>query len=317
MIEVRELTMHYGSTLAVDNASFSVEKGTILGLLGPNGAGKSTIMNILATHISPTSGTALVGGLNVMENPRQVRKLIGYLPEMVPVYMEMEVEEYLRFVAAGRSLKSHSISERLRWVMHACGLKKVFRKRILELSKGYRQRVGIAQALVHDPEILILDEPTSGLDPLQIIGIRDLIKLLSKEKTIVVSTHILQEISAISDRIVIINEGKIIADGTFKDLEKTAADSPCFDVVLKGEGEDMENILKSVQGVQSVARMNPWEHDECFGFHLTTDRDADTWQNIALAIQQKGWLVKEFSEKKPTLEEAFITLTRSSNSSIW
>jgi len=317
MISVEGLTMYYGSTLAVDNTSFEVRKGTILGLLGPNGAGKTTIMNILATQMSPTSGTAVVGGFDVQQDPLKVRRLIGYLPETVPLYMDMEVEEYLRFVAAGRQLDAEKTRKRFKWVVEACGLRKVLRKQLLELSKGYRQRVGLAQALIHDPDILILDEPTSGLDPLQIIGIRDLIKTLAKEKTIMVSTHILQEVSAVSDQVVIINEGKIIADGTLEDLEKSAACVMTYIVKLQGEGEDMERTFSSLEGVDMVKRVQPFEENDCFSFEVHAKKDADIWPGLAETIRRKGWLVKEFIEKRPTLEEAFISLTRSSGTPIW
>ena len=317
MIEVKDLTMYYGSTLAVDKASFVVQKGAILGLLGPNGAGKTTIMNILTTQMFPTSGTATVEGLDILQEPRQVRERIGYLPETVPVYMDMEVEEYLDFVAAGRQMDRATAKTRLAWVVESCGLKKVLRKQIHELSKGYRQRVGLAQALVHDPQILILDEPTSGLDPLQIIGIRDLIKGLAEEKTIVISTHILQEVTAISDHIVIINEGKIIADGTHDDLAKRTPGARTYNVTLKGNGEHMERAFQEVRDVKKVARLTPWGEDECFSFEIRAEGSEPVWPRLAGVIKENGWLVKEFTERKPTLEEAFISLTRSTRSSIW
>jgi ABC-2 type transport system ATP-binding protein len=317
MIEVEGLTMYYGSTLAVDNASFRVDKGTILGLLGPNGAGKTTIINILTTQMIPTRGTARVGGLDILLHPLKVRERIGYLPETLPLYVDMEVEEYLRFVAAGRKLDSATTWNRLKWVVEVCGLKKVLRKQIMELSKGFRQRAGLAQALIHDPEILILDEPTSGLDPLQIIGIRDLLKELSGSKTVVISTHILQEISAVSDQVVIINEGRIIANGTVSELEKESAGYTAYTVILHGNGEEMERVLKTVEGVHALKRLQPWEDDGCFGFEIQAEGGAALWPGLARAIQQQGWLVREFTEKKPTLEEAFIALTQSSRKSIW
>ncbi len=218
MIDVRALTMHYGSFVALDRISFQANPGEILGLLGPNGAGKTTAMRILTTFLYPTSGTALVDGLDIQEAPLEVRKRIGYLPETAPLYPDMQVAEYLRFVGEARGLRSGILKTRLDWVKEACGLRQVWKHTILEISKGYRQRVGLAQALIHDPKVLILDEPTSGLDPLQILGIRDLVKGLAKEKTVVFSTHILQEVEAMADRIVIINEGKIVAHGTKEQL---------------------------------------------------------------------------------------------------
>lgn len=218
MIDVKSLTMHYGNFVALDGVSFQAREKEILGLLGPNGAGKSTAMRILTTYLYPTAGTATIEGVDILQNPIQARKSLGYLPETAPLYLDMRTDEYLKFVGEARGLSGLNLTKRLKWVQDACGLSPVWKHTMSELSKGYRQRVGLAQALIHDPKVLILDEPTSGLDPLQIIGIRDLIKSLAKDKTIVFSTHILQEVEAIADRIVIINEGKIVAQGTQKEL---------------------------------------------------------------------------------------------------
>ena len=218
MINAQSLTMHYGSFVALDHVSFQAREKGILGLLGPNGAGKTTAMRILTTYLYPTSGTATVDGIDILQNPIEARKRIGYLPETAPLYSDMQVEEYLKFVGQARGIAGAALEGRIGWVKEACGVAGVWKHTISELSKGYRQRVGLAQALIHDPKVLILDEPTSGLDPLQIIGIRDLIKELSKEKTIIFSTHILSEVEAIADRIVIINEGKIVSQGTLAEL---------------------------------------------------------------------------------------------------
>ncbi|MBF0618754.1 MAG: ATP-binding cassette domain-containing protein [Candidatus Omnitrophica bacterium] len=222
MINVQNVSMQYGPTLALDRVSFEVKEGEILGLLGPNGAGKSTLMKILTTFIAPLSGTVTLGGFDVLDASLKARELVGYLPENVPLYMDMRVDEYLRFVAEARGLGGARLRERIDWVVAACNLAPVWKHGIIELSKGFRQRVGLAQALVHDPKILILDEPTNGLDPVQIIGIRKLIKSLAKEKTIVFSTHILQEIEAVADRIVILHEGNIVAQGTKSELAAQA-----------------------------------------------------------------------------------------------
>ncbi len=218
MIDVQNLTMHYGSFIALDDISFCVREGEILGLLGPNGAGKTTAMRILTTYLYPTSGTATIDSLDILEHPVEVRKRIGYLPETAPLYLDMQTEEYLQFVAEARGVRGKKLSSRLGWVRDACGIKPIWKHTLSEISKGYRQRVGLAQALIHDPKVLIFDEPTSGLDPLQIIGIRDLIRRLAKEKTIIFSTHILQEVEVMADRIVIINEGKIVSQGTQEEL---------------------------------------------------------------------------------------------------
>ncbi len=218
MIDVQELTMHYGPAIALDHVSFQANPGEVLGLLGPNGAGKTTAMRILTTYLFPSSGTAKVDGFDILENPIEVRKRIGYLPETVPLYGDMRVDEYLTFVGKARALTGARLAERLEWVQKACHLRNVWKHLLCELSKGFGQRVGLAQALIHDPKVLILDEPTSGLDPIQIIEIRSLVKSLAKEKTIVFSTHILQEVEALADRIVIINEGKLVAQGTKREL---------------------------------------------------------------------------------------------------
>ncbi|MCB9799167.1 MAG: ATP-binding cassette domain-containing protein [Candidatus Omnitrophica bacterium] len=224
MITVEKLTMYYGQYAALKDLSFEVRKGEILGLLGPNGAGKTTAMRILTTYLYPAAGQVRLGDVSILANPLEARKKTGYLPENVPVYPDMRVDDYVRFVAKARGLTGKQLTERVEWVREACQLKPIWKHQISEISKGYKQRVGLAQALVHDPEILILDEPTTGLDPLQILGIRDLIKNLAHEKTIIFSTHILQEVQAMADRIVIINEGRLVAQGTQQELETHACE---------------------------------------------------------------------------------------------
>lgn len=220
MIDVQSLTMQYGSFTALDHFSFQANDREILGLLGPNGAGKTTAMRILTTYLHPTSGTAKIDGVDILENPVKIRKNIGYLPETAPLYADMQVNDYLRFVGESRGLGGAVLTKRLKWVKEACQIEFIWKHTVSELSKGYKQRVGLAQALIHDPKVLILDEPTSGLDPLQIIGIRDLIRNLAKEKTVIFSTHILSEVEAIANRIVIVNEGKKVAQGTFAELSE-------------------------------------------------------------------------------------------------
>ncbi len=218
MINIQNISMQYGPTVALDNVSFSVGSGEILGLLGPNGAGKSTLMKILTTFIAPLSGTVTLGGFDIVNDPLKVRELVGYLPETVPLYSDMRVDEYISFVGEARGLAGKKLEERRAWVREACSLGPVWKHGINELSKGFRQRVGLAQAIIHDPKVLILDEPTNGLDPVQIIGIRKLIRGLAADKTIIFSSHILQEVEAIADRIVIIHEGSIMARGTREEL---------------------------------------------------------------------------------------------------
>ena len=218
MIDVRSVTMRYGSFLALDNISFQVREREILGLLGPNGAGKTTAMRIITTYLYPSSGTVNVNDLDILTHPVEVRRQIGYLPETAPLYLDMQTDEYLQFVGRARGINGKTLQNRLGWVKESCGLKPIWKHLLSEVSKGFRQRVGLAQALIHDPKVLILDEPTSGLDPLQIVGIRDLIKSLAKDKTIIFSTHILQEVEVMANRIVIINEGKIVSQGTQEEL---------------------------------------------------------------------------------------------------
>ncbi len=218
LVEVERLSMQYGSTVALADVSFKVRRGEILGFLGPNGAGKTTVMKILTTVIFPTSGTARVGGHDVRADPLPARQMIGYLPEQIPLYTEMQVDEYLHFVGKARGLNGAGLRDRLSWVAERCALKPVWKRPMGELSRGFRQRVGLAQALIHDPAVLILDEPTTGLDPLQIIEIRELLRSLVPNKAILFSTHILQEVEAIAQRVVIIHAGKIVAEGTLAEL---------------------------------------------------------------------------------------------------
>ena len=250
MIEVNNLSMRYGPVVALDGVSFQANPGEILGLLGPNGAGKTTAMRILTTYLYPSSGTAKVDGFDILEDPIEVRKSLGYLPETVPLYGDMRVDEYLAFVGRSRALESARLTERLDWVREACQLKPVWKHLLGELSKGYGQRVGLAQALIHDPKVLILDEPTSGLDPIQIIGIRKLVKSLAQEKTIIFSTHILQEVEALADRIVIINEGKLVAQGTKRELAEKVLNSGKAPGDLSLE-EIFIGLLTPVKGVEA------------------------------------------------------------------
>lgn len=220
MIETKDLHMVYGTTRALGGVSFKIQPGEIVGLLGPNGAGKTTIMRILTTFVYPTKGRAVVGGHDVIRDPIAVRRVMGYLPETPPLYTDMRVDEYVDFVGRSRGLRGRTLKDRKSWVIEAVGIASVWKHAIHELSLGYRQRVGLAQALIHDPQVVVLDEPTSGLDPIQIIGIRDLIRSLAKNKTILFSTHILQEAAAISNRLVIINAGQVVAQGTLKELTR-------------------------------------------------------------------------------------------------
>ena len=309
MIKAEGLTMHYGPVTALEDVSFEVNQGEIVGLLGPNGAGKSTTMKILTTYLHPTSGAAKVGGIDVLENPLGVRKIIGYLPEVLPLYMDMEVCEYLHFVARARGVTGARLKERMDAVLDQCGLRPVYRKLIRELSKGYRQRTGLAQALIHDPSIVILDEPTSGLDPHQIVEVRDLVRELARGKTVILSTHILQEVEATADRIVIINQGRIVGDGTAADLRSRAGGEERTRVTLAGKREEVKGALSGVANVEQVRFAG--EDNGYVTFTVHAKPGAQAWRGVQQLARDRGWELRELADKPLTLEETFLALTRS------
>jgi gliding motility-associated transport system ATP-binding protein len=311
MIEAKNLTMRYGPTVAVDDVSFHVSKGEVLGLLGPNGAGKSTLMRMLTTFIVPAEGTATIGKHDIRNNPLEVRKMIGYLPETAPIYMEMMVEDYLNFIARARGLFGLAAKKRLGWVVEATALERVLKNNLSELSRGYRQRVGLAQALVHDPQVLILDEATSGLDPIQIIDIRRLIRDLAREKTIIISTHIMQEASAVSDRILIINQGSKIADGTIEELEEKAMKSDCYRLVVKAGREEVKNGLSGVRTALDVAFVE--ENDGFTTFELRCKFGNELWSEVDRIVKEKQWPLRAFESSRISLEDTFLELTRASS----
>jgi len=307
MIKAENLTMHYGPVVALRNVSFEVKKGEIVGLLGPNGAGKSTCMKILTSYLHPTKGTAKVGGVDVLQDPLGVRKIIGYLPEILPLYMDMEVRAYLRFVANARGLKGARLRERTDIVLDACGLRPMYRKVVRELSKGYKQRTALAQALIHDPDIIILDEPTSGLDPHQIVEIRELIKNLAAGKTVILSTHILQEVEATADRIVIISQGRIVGDGTLEQLRGQAKQHERTRVSVAGERQDLERLLSGLEGARKVEFI---AEDNGFNtFMLHGKLGAELWREVGKLAKTKSWELRELTDRPLTLEETFLKLT--------
>ncbi len=307
MIRANQLTMHYGPVVALNDVSFEVKQGEIVGLLGPNGAGKSTAMKILTTYLHPTSGTAEVNGLDVLENPLAVRKAIGYLPEILPLYMDMEVRGYLNFVARARGLRGATLKRRLDIVVDTCGLRPMYRKVIRELSKGYKQRTALAQALVHNPEVIILDEPTSGLDPHQIMEIRNLIRELAEDKTVILSTHILQEVQATADRIVIINRGRIVGDGTIEELRDRAKRSERIALTVEGNREEVERLLSGVEGVKQV--VYDGATNGCVSFVIHSPIGRNPWRELNDLARQKNWKIRELADKPLSLEETFLTLT--------
>jgi len=249
-VVVKNLTKIYDQQKAVNNISFSVDEGEILGFLGPNGAGKSTTMKIATTFLPPTSGQILVNGIDVVKDPLSVRKIIGYLPEHNPLYLDMYVKEYLEFIASLHGIRGLDKKKKIKEIINLTGLDLEQKKKIIQLSKGYRQRIGLAQAMIHDPKILILDEPTSGLDPNQIIEIRGLVRNFSKEKTVIFSTHILQEVQAMCDRVVIIDEGKIVADDQVKHLKDKSSIQHL--VIAEFETLPQIEILKKIPGINEI-----------------------------------------------------------------
>ncbi|MBI4559371.1 MAG: ATP-binding cassette domain-containing protein [Candidatus Hydrogenedentes bacterium] len=307
MIKADRLTMHYGPVVALRDVSFEVQKGEIVGLLGPNGAGKSTTMKILTTYLYPTKGTAQVGGLDVLEKPHEVRKIIGYLPEMLPLYMDMEVRAYLNFVGRARGLSGAKLRERTDVVLEECGLRPMYRKIVRELSKGFKQRTALAQALIHDPDIIILDEPTSGLDPHQIVEIRQLIKALAHGKTVILSTHILQEVEATADRIVIINQGRIVGDGTIEELRQRAKKHERVRVTVAGGRTEVEKLLSGVDSARKVEFVG--ENNGYVSFTVLGRMGAELWREIGQLARTKNWELRELSDRPLTLEETFLALT--------
>ncbi len=309
MISVQNLTMNYGKFRALQGVSFSIGEKEILGLLGPNGAGKTTAMRIITTYLYPTSGTVTVGGHDVVKQPLEVRKLLGYLPETAPLYHEMQVEEYLRFVGEARGLYGAGLDKRLGWVKEACQIESVWKHSVFELSKGYRQRVGLAQALIHNPRVLILDEPTSGLDPLQIIGIRDLIRRLAQEKTIIFSTHILQEVEALADRIVIVNDGRVISDGTREELSERASRIQNIRLAVKGDVQTVESGLRSL-GVCDEIHLEGTSDGGYVRFRITSRSKVSVAPLIDELVKKQKWPLSELTREGASLEETFISLLR-------
>ena len=307
MIEVQSIVKRYGATVAVNNVSFRVDRGEILGFLGPNGAGKSTTLKILTCFIVADSGKVSVDGHDVLEESLEVRRRIGYLPENTPLYPDMRVEDYLEFISRIRQIPPTQKHARLDHVIQTTGIERMLKKNIGHLSKGYRQRVGLAQAMIHDPPILIMDEPTAGLDPHQIIEMRELIKELGKTKTILFSSHILQEISAICSRIIIIKEGRIIADGTPKGLQERAAGGSVYRVSIQGPAEAVQLKLSAVSGVQSAKLV---EQAGGFGQYLVHVSDGkDLGPEIFRTAKESGWTLSRLDEVSRTLEDVYLQLT--------
>ncbi len=309
MISVERLTKRYDGTVAVDDISFQVEKGEILGFLGPNGAGKTTTMKIITCYMPPTAGDVVIDGQSVMEQSLEIRRRLGYLPEHTPLYDFMPVLDYLHFVAEMRSIEESAVPGRIRDMVEVCGLGDVLAKDIGELSKGYRQRVGLAQALIHDPDLVIMDEPTSGLDPNQIAEIRSLIREIGKEKTLILSTHILPEVTATCNRVIIIDRGKIVADGRPDELAGSLQGHERITVGFAGDvgGAAAAAEIEKVAGVLSVKPAST--EGKITTFALEAEKNSDPRIEIFQLAAEKGWPLAELHMETGSLEDIFRELT--------
>ena len=300
-IEIQNITKQYGEQLALNNVTLSIDKG-IVGLLGPNGAGKSTLMKIITCFIPPTSGTVSVNGFSALEQPMEVKRIVGYLPEHNPLYLDMYVREYLEFVAGIHRLKGKAAKDRINAMIEETGLGPEAHKKIGALSKGYRQRVGLAQAMMHNPQVLILDEPTSGLDPNQLVDIRNLISSLGKEKTVLLSTHIMQEVEAICQRAIIINKGVVVADDRIENLKQTQTAANV--VIVEFESDITQQQLLSIPGVAKV------QHVKDNHWIIEPEGDTDIRGELMRWSVNNGLIIKTLQKEDISIEEAFQKLTK-------
>jgi gliding motility-associated transport system ATP-binding protein len=309
MIHIESLTKYYNDLCAVDQISFDITKGEIMGLLGPNGAGKTTTLQILTGFLRPTAGSIRVKDYSIDEDSLQIKKLLGYLPESAPLYHDMLVYDYLDYVANLRGIDSFKKISRIRHLADLCGISEVMHKTINELSKGFKQRVGLAHAMMDDPEILVLDEPTSGLDPNQIIEIRDIIKQIGKEKTVILSTHILSEAEATCDRIVIINKGKIVANDTTQTLKQSASGGNLINISLQNaEFESVKQQLTSISEISDIVQVS--NDSGILNLKLTCMSSADIRGDVYKKVRQTDWILIEMHQETQTLENIFRELTR-------
>ena len=310
MIKVKNLVKNYGGKKpAVNDVTFSIGKGEIVGLLGPNGAGKTTIMKMITGYLNPSQGEVLVDGINTLDDPITVKSKIGYLPERSPLYNDMTVYEYLSFVADVRGLVGNEKYQKITEMIVLVNLEKVVARKIKELSNGYKKRVGLASAMIHDPEILILDEPTAGLDPNQIIMFRKILRRLSEQKTIILSPHVLSEIEAICEKVIIINSGKIVADNSLQELMENNSKETFLDFVVEAEKlAEVENVVCGLDGAWNV-EFEKKETRNQFRFKALLSSAAEFKSKLTEAVNAKGWKLVYAEEKKPNLEEIFLKLT--------
>ena len=306
MIEVKNIVKSYGDKYAVNDISFTVETGEIVGFLGPNGAGKSTTMNILTGYLSANSGTALIDGIDILENPTEAKRLIGFLPEQPPLYMDMTVREYLEFVYDLKKCKFPK-KEHLMEICELMKIEDVYNRMIKNLSKGYRQRVGFAQALVGNPPILILDEPTVGLDPRQIIEIRKLITRLGKKHTVILSTHILQEVQAVCDRIIVINKGQLVADGNAETLAHKEAGNRRLVARIAGNKAEVKKAIRAMSSVLSCEEMGVKEQGTT-DFLIESEPNVDIRKMLFRLLSDRGWVLMGLKSMDMSLEDVFVSL---------
>lgn len=312
MISVKNLTKYYGDFQALKGISFEIKSGEIVGILGPNGAGKSTTLRILTCYLNPTDGDAIIDGKSILDDEINVKKTIGYLPESAPLYNDMCVFDYLVYMADIQDLDKSKLNERLDYVVDACSLKEVISKPIGELSKGYKQRVGLAGSIIHDPKILILDEPTNGLDPNQIVEIRELIKELGKEKTVLVSTHILSEVEATCSRAIIINKGDIIADDTPRNLSSSFANhnkSTTVKISIK-TSDNIETIKEKLSNIKDIYKVEIEEFSNDIKEVSIYSNSEEPRDEIYRFIKNTDWIIYEMTKVKENLETVFHTLTK-------
>lgn len=308
MIQVENVSKRYGHSVALDNVSFTINEGEILGFLGPNGAGKSTTMNIITGYISATDGTVKVDGVDILENPNEVKKKIGYLPELPPLYQDMTVEEYLKFVSRIKKVERTNEEKHIKKVMDIVKITDVKNRLIKNLSKGYRQRVGLAQAIIGDPEVLVLDEPTVGLDPKQIIEIRNLIRELGKKHTIILSSHILSEVSAVCDRVIIIDKGHIVASGTPDELSSKLSYSNRLSLRVKGNEGSILKVVKKCDGIETVESKGSFEPGTV-DILVEAEKDRDIREPLFNAFSSAGFPILIMKSVDLTLEEVFLQVT--------
>ena len=308
MIEVNNLVKRYGDHTAVDHLSFKIEKGKIYGFLGPNGAGKSTTMNMITGYIASTEGTVTIDGHDILDEPEQAKKCIGYLPEMPPLYFDMTVGEYMNFVADLKKIPKDQKKSMVEEVMEMVKITDMKNRLIKNLSKGYRQRVGLAQAILGYPEVIILDEPTVGLDPKQIIEIRDLIKSLKKKHTVILSSHILSEVSAVCDYVLIISHGKLVASDTPENLGKLAEGSNTLNLLVKGDKDHIRIALGQIDGVKDITVASAKE-EHAWNVTLSTKEDMDIREEVFFRMADAHCPILEMKSKKVSLEEIFLELT--------